>query len=107
MGYFHNFGIYPIMEYCNYFKSKFERDGFPKLSIDQLNRLLNIIYLEGKISNFNNFDGINSIKRIKIEIMLSKLTKNLHPVYLLIDMKMQSDAYYKHLNKKPNNLSPS
>jgi hypothetical protein len=84
------------MNYTSYFSQKFKKHGIPKLSIDQYFRLMNIVYLEGKLSNYKDFDEIMSSKSIHIQIQISKLTNELHPVHLYLEMISLSEKHFKN-----------
>tara|TARA_R110000851_G_C13101390_1_gene568474 strand:+ start:13584 stop:13874 length:291 start_codon:yes stop_codon:yes gene_type:complete len=91
---FHIFGLYPNMKYSDYFSYHLKYYGIPKLNLEQYQRMMNIVFMEGYLSGLsdNPSEKIkNSAIRYRGIKSLNELTKRLPPQNLLIQMEKLSE----------------
>lgn len=82
------------MKYTKHFSFVNKNVGLQRLSVDQLARLFNIVYLEGKINGFDNcarlykdFDhGQGTLSKFRLQKQLTELTGNIDPKDLMKQM---------------------
>ena len=77
------------MKFTNYFSKTFKTHGRPQLDMHQLQRMMNIVYLESSIETMEEI-GIHSspvfTKVSNNRSKLKKITKDLSPKNLLNEM---------------------
>jgi hypothetical protein len=91
--FFHIFGFYPAMVYCDYFSSYLNNNAVPKLSKEQWQRMLNIVYMEAIVTatsecGANAIKNYNSYRQVK---SLNQLTGRKKPYYLMLEMLKLSE----------------
>lgn len=81
-------------KYSRYFGEVLKQHGIPSFSVSQFQRMMNIVYLEGKLSAQEDFlkcmaekDGQREYARLKFrnEHKLGELTRNKSPHKLVIE----------------------
>jgi hypothetical protein len=81
------------MKYSDYFSHHFKYYGIPNLNLEQYQRLMNIVFMEGHLSGLseNPKDTLrNSTLRYRGIKSLNQLTKRLPPNKLLDEMEKLS-----------------
>ncbi|MAO10889.1 MAG: hypothetical protein CMC07_08410 [Flavobacteriaceae bacterium] len=82
------------MKYTYYFSDRIRNDGVPKLNQEQFRRMMNIVFVEGMLTAFNqpSVDRIDLMhKRYRDIKSLNELTKRLRPEILYDQMKRLSE----------------
>ncbi len=80
------------MVYTNYFASKVNNEGVPKIGVMQFKKMMNIIFLEGKIEGIyqehrKNTEAPNTnIDAYELSQQIKELTGGLSPKDLYIQM---------------------
>ena len=76
------------MQYTEYFSQMICEDKSFKLSHDQLRRMLNIVYVEGCLTEASS-------NRVRYLRLLRYLTNGEPPNVLYYEMKLLSETYYR------------
>jgi len=82
------------MKYSDYLSYHIKYYGIPKLNLEQYQRLMNIVFMEGHLSGLSN-NSNETVRNSKLRYRgiksLNELTKRLPPQNLLIQMEKLSE----------------
>ncbi len=87
------------MKYTHFFSLMIKTQGIPQLGVDQFQRLMNIVYLEGRISSYSLIETDHKrlfLRKFRMEKQLTDLTGNQHPNNLIQEMITLSENHFRN-----------